>query len=109
MSATQFNPADWTMDMGKDGVYPFVEDENANITGLGHQDPAAFAEAVNRYDEAMNGEPYPEDERWDADYIGHRWAVLDADGERLLTRVDGIPVTADTPGAVAITTLWGQR
>ena len=27
--------------------YPFVEDEDANITGLGHQDPETFAAAIN--------------------------------------------------------------
>jgi hypothetical protein len=105
------NPADWQMDLGADGSYPFVEDEHANITGLGHQDKAEFAAAVNRYDAAMNGEPYPEDEQWNASYVVHKWAVLrEHQGEpALFAVVDGEPVTADTTGAVAITTLWGQR
>lgn len=110
-AAPQIDPADWSMDFGSDGKYPFTESESADITGLGHQDKAEFAAAVNRYDAAMNGGPYPEDEQWDESYIAHRWAVL---GEHLgepalFAVVDGERVTEATPGAVAITTLWGQR
>lgn len=100
---TDINPDDWTMDHGEFGKYLFVEDENANITGLGHQDLTAFAADVNRYDEAMTGDAVPEDEQWTAGHIAHRWAVLGDDGERLF------PATEQTPGAIAITTLWGQR
>ena len=108
--------SDWTMQMEEGGeTFPFVEDEHANITGLGHQDKAEFAAAVNRYDTYCNGEPFPEDEQWGADHIAHRWAVRGSDGETLWTKhptgtpQQGEPVTADTPGAIAITTLWGQR
>lgn len=102
-------PEDWTTQLTQGGVtYPFVEDENANITGLGHQDPAEFVAAVNAFDRECDSTLTTDDE-WDASYVGHRWAVLDADGERLLTKVGDQPVTEGTPGAVAITTLWGQR
>lgn len=108
---SNINPDDWTFDLGPDGKYPFVEDEHANITGLGHQDKGEFAAAVNRYDTAMNGEPFPEDEQWNASFVAHEWAVL---GERngepcLFSAIDGECVTADTPGAIPVTTLWGQR
>jgi hypothetical protein len=112
---------EWSMVWGDGLVFPFVEDENANITGFGHQDPTEFAEAVNLYDETSSGERLPEDEQWTADHIAHRWAVLDADGERCWTSwpppnpnaldIDMVrePVTENTRGAFPITTLWGQR
>lgn len=100
----QPDPSEWTMQMSEGGeTYPFVEDENANITGLGHQDPAQFVAAVNRYETECNGEPFPEHEQWDEGYIGHTWVTLDPDGERLH------PCTRDQPEAIAVTTLWGQR
>lgn len=103
------DPSDWTMLWDNGVTYPFVEDENANITGLGHQDCAEFARLVNHYDEACNGEPFDPEDQWSADYIGHRWAVLSDDHERLFTKVGGESVGPETPGAIAITTLWGQR
>lgn len=104
-------PSEWSMQMEEGGeTFPFVEDENANITGIGHQDPAAFAAAVNRYDAYCLGESFPEGEQWTADHIGHRWAVHVDDGEALFTTLaTGVPVTEGTPGAMPITTLWGQR
>lgn len=85
-------------------TYPFVEDENANVTGYGHQDPAEFAAAVNAYDEAMTGEVADEEDQWTADHISHQWAVMDPDGERVR------PVNHDqVPESIPITTLWGQR
>jgi hypothetical protein len=86
-----------------DTTYPFMEDENANITGYGHQDKAAFASAVNAYDEDCNGGPIPEEDQWSADSIAHQWVLPDADDERLH------PVVEGTPDAIAVTTLWGQR
>ena len=97
------NPFDWCMDFGDDGVYPFIEDENANITGLGHQDPDEFAAAINRYDEAVGGMILDEDDRFTAEHIAHQWAVLADDGEHLMR------ARADAPGGIAITTLWGAR
>ena len=96
---------DWTMQMVEGGeVFPFVEDENANITGLGHQDKAAFADALNRYDAWCNGQDWvDESDLWTADHIAHEWATQDADGERLRT------CGPTNPGAIAITTLWGAR
>lgn len=112
---------DWFTTQWDDSTtFPFVEDENCNITGYGHQDKAMFAAEVNRYDEVCNGEPWPEGDEWTADYIGHRWAVMDPDGDRFWVNVPAsdervehlLPpgiVTAATPGAFPITTLWGQR
>lgn len=103
-------PSDWTMEWDNGVTYPFVEDENANITGLGHQDAQSFAEQVNHYDEACMGDPFHDEDLWTADHVSHRWAVLATDGERLLARLDnGEQVSSATPGALAITTLWGQR
>lgn len=103
-------PDDWTTRVSEDGAaYPFVEDENCNITGAGHQDLAEFAEAINRYDAECNGhtiEQHREEyagELWDEDWIGHDWVTIDEDGERLHR------CPADAPGAIAVTTLWDQR
>lgn len=84
-------------------TYPFVEDENANVTGYGHQDKAAFAEALNAYDIACNGEPFSEDDLHTAGDVAHLWVIDDADHERLTV------VQAETPGAEPVTTVWGQR
>ena len=92
------------MEWDAETTFPFTEDENANITGFGHQDPHHFAAAVNRYDEIANGEPYPEDEQWTADHIYHRWLTLDPDNDERF-----IPCEATTAGALPVTTLWGQR
>lgn len=90
----QYDEANW---------FPFVEDENANITGFGHQDRAKFAGDVNRYDEICMGEPYPEHERWTAEAITHDWVVISDDGEFFRkcgrSHVRALPVTC----------LWGQR
>lgn len=84
-------------------IYPFIESESANITGYGHQDPAEFAAAVNDYDTECNGEPMREDDQWEPGDIGHDWVVIAEDQESF--RV----ATADEPGAVPVTVLWGQR
>lgn len=106
-TATIEHPVDWqdalSMKWTGNTTFPFVEDENANITGYGHQDKAAFAAAVNAYDADCNGGPIPEDDQWTADSIAHVWALPDADGERLH------PVAEGTPGAIAVTALWGAR
>lgn len=98
--------ADWTMQMVEDGeVYPFVEDENANITGLGHQDKAAFAAALNRYDEWCNGADWvDESDLWTAEHIAHQWVAEVPDEDSLF-----VVVPEGTPDAVAITTLWHWR
>lgn len=91
----------------EDHWFPFVEDENCNITGYGHQDEGEFAAAVNRYDEYATGEAFPQDEQWTADDINHQWATptFDKQGEWLLH-----PYAAgNAPGAIPITTLWGAR
>lgn len=93
----------FSMQYDADNWFPFVEDENCNITGYGHQDKAEFAAAINRYDEVCSGESYPEDEQWDEGSIGHGWVTVDADGERLH------PCPKDTEGAIPVTSMWGQR
>lgn len=97
---------DLTMQWDEAHWFPFVEDENCNITGPGHQDKATFAQLVNLYDDVCNGEPLGPDERWTADDIGHTWIRLpDDDGDLFITE----GVTAETPGAIPVTTLWGAR
>lgn len=79
--------------------FPFVEDENGNITGDGHQDRAAFADAINRYEELhpTGAEPVESDD------IAHQWVLVDEGGERLTV------CGRYAKGAVAVTTLWGRR
>lgn len=98
------DPAGFITEYDAEHTFPFVEDENCNITGHGHQDKAEFATAINQYDEVCNGEPYPEDEHWTADDIGHAWVTLDPDNDERLR-----PCPEGTEGAIPVTTLWGQR
>lgn len=110
MATTQLTADELTMTMADDvAPFPFIEDENANITGYGHQDKATFAAEVNRYDEYCNGEPYPEAEQWTADHVGYAWVIPPEDEGPFRTVVDGVPVTEATPGAMPLTILWNQR
>lgn len=94
---------EWSMQYDDKHTFPFVEDENCNITGYGHQDPAEFAAAINDYDTLCSGGPLPEDEQWTADDVGHCWVTIGEDGERLNECKE------DAPGAIPVTTLWGLR
>lgn len=98
---TEIKPEDFTMYWDDQHTFPFIEDEDANITGYGHQDKAELAAAINRYDELCNGGPLRPEERWTADDIGHYWVTQR--GERLHK------CSADTPEAFPVTGLWGQR
>lgn len=95
-------PSEMTMWATRTLWVPFVEDENANITGPGHQDKAVFAAAVENYDFIMSGLPsiIPVDD------VAHRWVVAqaDEDGEWSCSAVP-----AETPGAIPVTTVWGVR
>ena len=102
MSETETLPSEWTTQHDDEYAFPFVEDENGNVTGYGHQDRAAFAAAINEYD-AVCGLDVPEDERWTDEHIGHTWVTFDADRETLHPSQEG------APGAIPVTTLWGQR
>lgn len=97
--------------------WPFYEDENANVTGYGHVDPVEFVDAVFTYDVHMAGS---DAERHEPYEVSHKWAVLDMTDEdpENWTMRWGYPVpgqshpepyTAETPGAVPITTIWGAR
>ncbi|MDN5758632.1 MAG: hypothetical protein L0H59_08880 [Tomitella sp.] len=81
--------------------FPFIEDENANIAGPGHQDKTAFTAVVHSYDKHASGNPAVE--RHEESEAKHEWAILDAEAEKY--RI----VDAETPGAVPITTIRGVR
>ena len=53
---------------------PFIEDEDANITGPGHQNKAAFAALVNHYDAHASGEPLSDN--WGPEDISHGWVQV---------------------------------
>lgn len=105
-------------DLGK--TWPFFEDEDCNITGYGHQDKATFAAAVNEYDREVGGVD-PSDAVLDHRDVSYGYAVLKTPSEveeDYWTFTWGYPVqgqsrpepyTADHPGAVPITTIWGVR
>lgn len=121
---TNPDPKWFTTDLtGREGahVYPFFGTEDGDLFGLGHQDPEVFAAEVLRYwAETDSGDP---DLTKVADIIGeveHGWyRIIAADPEltdyefwieRYVRLEDGDPdpafrVTAETPGAVAITTV----
>jgi len=108
------NVIDWekelTMKYDESLTLPFVEDENCNITGYGHQDKEAFADAINLYDWKANAwyGDVPEDEKILAEDISHGWAVpvYDMFGDWTLHRVEFDPERDDI---IPITTLWGFR
>jgi hypothetical protein len=96
----------WDLAMvGDNGTtFPFMEDENCNVTGYGHQACADFATMLNLWDTEQNGKPYPEDDQWSAGDIVHRWVIVNpGDPDSLIAVVEG------TPDAWPVTTLWGQR
>lgn len=111
---TPFTADDLSMQWDAETKFPFAENEDANITGYGHQDKAQFAAEINRYDKVCNGGEWDEP-GWEATDIGHKYAVRIS--EELCTawlplddpHVQDEPVGPDTPGAFPITTLWGQR
>lgn len=89
--------------------FSFYEDENANITGWGHQDPEAFVEEVLRYDRLATGDDLAV-ERHDPIEVVHRWAQLRGIHPVIAEDTDRLePCRAEDPGAVPITTLWGVR
>ena len=93
---------------------PFVEDENANITGPGHQNIRRFAEAVREWEATTGGfAPYHRDvedvEQEIAnleEVIEHGWAVPTwFPGDEFSLKL----VAPDTEGAIPITYIWGVR
>lgn len=78
-------------------TFPFIEDDNGNITGYGHQDEVEFAAAINRYD-GLAGDGG--DEAWTAADVSHDWVVLDETGEVFRS------CAPEEPGAHPVTTLW---
>lgn len=83
---------------------PFVESENCDITGPGHQDPAAFAALVTAYDRHATGDP--DVQSTPADVVRHRWIRVVATSPDDW-RAETVP--ADHPDAIAVTTVWGVR
>ena len=93
----------------EDVTFPFVEDENCNITGYGHQDKAKFAALVNAYDLLVGGVD-AEDAHWEAGDITHGYAVTSEDGERFhAVWPNGQLVTEGDASSWPFTALWGQR
>lgn len=103
--ADYLNPTAWKTTATPGGEsFPFCEAENGDITGLGHQDRAAFADAIYRFELECGQDELPEDDRFGPDDITHAWVTIDVDDDEILH-----PVDEGTPGAFAVTGLWGQR
>lgn len=103
-------------DQGK--TWSFFEDEDANITGYGHQDKATFAAAVNEYDRHMGADA--EGHEHDHRDVTYGYAVINASecepeywtytwGYPVQGQARPEPYTADDPGVVPITMIWGVR
>ena len=86
-------------------TYPFFEDEDATwVIGLGHQDRAEFARAVNDFDTVAAGAP--EDSQYTEMDVEWRYAVVyggDEDTYVLLYHEDHVPLVASDPHSVPIT------
>lgn len=78
---------------------PFVEAENGNITGPGHQDKNVFAATVTVWDRQCGST----DATWAAVDVGHLWVTTNDGWEtwRVAPR--------DTENAVPVTCIWGKR
>lgn len=86
---------------------PFVEGENCNITGPGHQNKEAFARMINDYDREAAGDlDWDEQEHITHNDVSHAYGKVHEDeyGEFWFT-----PTSPTDPGAVPITTVWGVR
>jgi hypothetical protein len=55
-------------------TYPFFQGEDGDKFGLGHHDPARFAELVTQFDKQMIGHSWDESEMTTADDVQHVWA-----------------------------------
>lgn len=84
---------------------PFVESENCDITGPGHQDPKAFARAVTHYDRTASADPKAT--KTDPADVKHRWILAKHLGDPDQWWAQAVP--ANTPGAIPVTTIWGVR
>lgn len=102
-------------------TYPFFDTEDGDIFGLGHQDPEAFAREAAAYwrEVGLDDEDFGAGEI--PSRVEHRWYLVEeSDPEKTdyaffihatqpigewRESVPRTPVTADTPGAVAITTV----
>lgn len=103
MTTTSELAVSLTMDMcAGNAPYPFTEDENANITGYGHQDPATFAAEINRFEVEVCEEDPDDLTDW-TDRVFQTYVYLDDDGERLHQ------CASTDLGAFPVTVLWGAR
>lgn len=78
---------------------PFVEAENCNITGPGHQNKTIFAMDVNLWEWTCG----TEGTGWNKHDVAHLWVVTDDGWETWHV------APHDAPGAVPVTCIWGQR
>lgn len=85
-----------TMWLGEEW-FPFVEDENLNIFGPGHQDKDIFALTVTNWEYELGVTEYA----WSAEDIKHTY-VKESDGYLK-------EVPQETQGAFPVTCIWGQR
>lgn len=103
---------DLTLAYDAEHWFPFVENEDADITGPGHQDEAAFAAAVNAYDIFTDPTIVASAawRPWHAGDISHTWVVVegwDSAQPENEWRMHAVP--EGTEGALPVTTLWNRR
>lgn len=91
---------DFTVYMDETHTYPFFEDEDAHgVYGHGHVGPAAFASAVNQYDEHMNDGPKTVDETYYPSDVRHSYVqgYRTPDGEVTIRHFTDTPFDGATP------------
>lgn len=83
---------------------PFIESDDGDITGPGHQNKEAFASTVTEWDKMCWNDP--DMNPWDSQIVSHHWVIVTSDehGE-----IDYNLCDPDTEGAVPVTTMWGIR
>lgn len=85
--------------------FPFVTDENASVTGPGHQDPEVFAAGVNAFDHYCDGGDDPIGPSVTAADVKHVWVRIEGDFN---DQVVFMPCDPDDHHAMPATTIWGR-
>lgn len=104
MSKKNTMPADLFETKYREETYPFFETEEGTLIGRGHQDKDEFAAAATRFEAVTSdGMVSREDVEWLYATVRFR-KVPETSGEWWFTwSTPQAPVTASTPGAIAIT------
>lgn len=104
----EVKPEEFTSQITSDGQrYPFFEvEDGGGYIGYGHIETREFADALLAYWDETDPDGYYEDP---LDEVTHTYGVAFANvyGDwEVETKLDNVKVTAETPNAIPLTTVW---